>query len=230
MTQAAPEVHHYGTEQAPVVVIDDFSVNANTLLDDARTQHFGAGGQHYPGHRAPAPRQYLSERMDLLNTVLTETFEMRSGARLIECSYSLITTPPEALTPIQRLPHFDTTERGWIALLHYLCPAEQGGTAFYRHRATGFEAITPSRQDAYDAALHAEIDKTGLPPARYFTGSTGQFERIGRVEARFNRMVIYRGRHLHSGDIRRPEDAVFDLSRARLTINSFLWLHGQSDD
>jgi len=229
MTPPTPEILRFGTEQEPVVVIDDFSTNANTLLGDARSQHYGSGGQHYPGHRAPAPRQYLSERRGRLNSVLSERFGMHAGARLIECSYSLITTPPHELTPIQRLPHFDTTERGWIALLHYLCPPEQGGTSFYRHRATGFEAITEARRSAYDDALHAEMREHGLPPARYFSGSTDQFERIGGVEACFNRMAIYRGRNLHSGDIRQPETAVFDPARARLTINSFLFLNGQSD-
>lgn len=211
-----------GDEREPVVIIDGFSSDAEALRLQGAGLAYGPGGRHYPGHRAPAPSGYLGERMDLLQKVLTKVFGMAHGAALVECNYSIVTTRPERLTPIQRLPHFDSTEPGYLALLHYLCGPEEGGTSFYRHRASGFETITAGRLDHYNEALRGEVGVHGLPPAEYFFGSSVQFERIGRVGAAFNRMVIYRGFRLHSGDILQPEKIGQSGVAPRLTVNTFL--------
>ena len=119
MTKAEPyEVIPIGQEGESVVVIDDFSSQAEALEQMGRTARIVPGNNHYPGHRAPAPASYLGERADLLKTVLIDVFGMTSGAELIECSFSFVTTPPAHLTPIQRLPHFDGTDPGRLALLH----------------------------------------------------------------------------------------------------------------
>ena len=153
MTHPAFETMNFGNEREPVVVIDGFSADPDGLLAQARAATYGPGGRHYPGDRAPAPASYLQARGALLSEVITGVFGMVAGADLIECNFSVVTTPPEALTPIQRLPHFDGTAPNRLALLHYLCPPEAGGTSFYRHRATGFETITDARLSAYDADL-----------------------------------------------------------------------------
>lgn len=133
-----------------------------------------------------------------------------------------MTTPPDRLTPIQRLPHFDSTDPGYLALLHYLGGPEEGGTSFYRHRASQFETIDASRLDTYTGMLQEEVREYGLPKRQYFSGTDQQFEKIGGVEARFNRMVIYRGYRLHSGDIAQPERIGAPDAAPRLTINTFL--------
>lgn len=216
------EILHFGEEREPVVVIDDFSSDPQRLRDLARRAQYQPGGNHYPGHRAPAPASYLGERMEMLRTVLTDVFGAARGADLGSCSFSLVTTLPEHLTPIQRLPHFDGADPSILAVLHYLCGPEEGGTSFYRHRATGFETISARRLSPYDAALKAEVKQAGLPPASYFSGSTEQFEQIGRVDAAFNRLVIYRGWRLHSGEIPRANEIGKPGAEPRLTINTFL--------
>ncbi|MEL6569420.1 MAG: DUF6445 family protein [Pseudomonadota bacterium] len=222
MTSAAYETLMFGAENEPVVVIDGFSSDPDALLAAARAARYGPAGHHYPGQRAPAPASYLHERGQMLSQILSEVFNMPGGADLIECNFSVVTTPPSALTPIQRMPHFDGTAANRLALLHYLCPAEAGGTSFYRHRATGFETITDGRLAAYDAELRKEVTENGLPPAEYFHSSQYQFERIGQVPAVFNRMVIYRGITLHSGDILQPEQIGSGLETSRITVNTFL--------
>ncbi|MEM9739769.1 MAG: DUF6445 family protein [Pseudomonadota bacterium] len=212
----------FGTERQPIIVIDDFSSDPDGLLDQAHRATYGPGGHHYPGDRAPAPAHYLQERGAALSEIITQVFGMLGGADLIECNFSVVTTRPEALTPIQRFPHFDGTAPNRLALLHYLCPAEAGGTSFYRHRATGYETITDDRISAYDTALRAEVAEYGMPPAEYFHDSQHQFERIGQVPAAYNRMVVYRGITLHSGDILQPERVGTGLGTARITVNTFL--------
>ncbi len=218
----AVTIRRLGHEAAPLVIIDDFSPDPGALVAAAAAQAFAPNGPYYPGIRAPADAGYLAARMDVLRPVLEATFDCPGGARLVECAFSLVTTLPQDLLPIQRLPHFDSTDPGRFALLHYLCGPEQGGTAFYRHRATGFESVSDARYPVYTAALEAEVAATGLPDADYIRGETVLFEQTGEVEAAFNRMVIYRSRTLHSGRI--PPDFAFspDPRVGRLTINTFL--------
>lgn len=222
MPDALYKVERFGREKEPVVVIDDFSGEAESLLRDALAANYGPGGRHYPGMRAPAPAQYLRARADLLTEIIGQVFGASRGADLLECNFSVVTTPPGKLTPIQRFPHFDGTDPVRLALLHYLCPPEAGGTSFYRHRATQFETITQDRLQRYDTALRSDVQRLGMPEPQYFHGSDGIFECIGSIPARFDRLVIYRGVKLHSGDILQPEWIGAGLSKARITINTFL--------
>jgi len=210
----------FGAEGEPLVTIDDFAPDPTALFDAACAGSYGYPGPHYPGLRAPADPAYLGSRMDLLKDILTDVFAMPQGAHLVECAYSIVTTPRAALTPIQRIPHFDTLDPGRLALLHYLCDERGGGTAFYRHRATGFETITQACHGPYTRALQAEAAQ--LPAQGYVDGDTALFEETGLVAARFNRMVIYRGYRLHSGVI--PQDLALspDPRRGRVTVNTFL--------
>lgn len=223
---AAYTVLRFGEEGEPVVVIDDFCADPQALHQHALAQAYAPGARLYPGVIAPAPARYLAERRELLRTVLREVFGITAGADLSGCEYSQVTTSPGDLLPAQRLPHHDSTDPRSLALLHYLCRPEDGGTAFYRHCSTGFETITAERHGLYNAALQAELKVIGLPDGGYFAGSTDQFEQIGRVEAAFNRMVIHRGFLLHCGHIRRSDLIGVDGAQPRLTVNTFLTAKG----
>ena len=171
--------------------------------------------------RAPGPAAYVREAGAILRWALEAVFDCAQGVELLECNYSLVTTPPEALAPIQRLPHFDTTDRGRIALLHYLCRPEDGGTAFFRHRETGFETVTAERLAPYRAALDADVARHGPPPPEYASGDTPTFQRIALHDAAFNRALIYRGCTLHSGAIPAPAHLSPNPREGRLTLNTF---------
>ncbi|WP_018995597.1 DUF6445 family protein [Hirschia maritima] len=211
-----------GNEEFPVAIIDDFSEAPETLRETGLNSHYSKGGRHYPGHRAPASASYLKPQNTLLQSIIRDVFGFRNGAAIIECNYSIVTTPPSALTPIQRIPHFDGTMPDNLALLHYLCDEEEGGTSFYRHRSTGFESITQERLKTYDSSLQSEIKKYGMPKSEYFSNSNKMFEKIGHVEAKFNRMVIYNGLHLHSGNINQPQNIGGAPQNARMTLNTFM--------
>ena len=217
-------IERIGHEQQPVIVIDDFVADPSRLRAAAAGLAYQPLGRHYPGLRAEVGRAdvdaYLSPAMPLIR----ETFGV-AGASVISAAYSIVTTRPADLTPIQRLPHFDGLEGGRIALLHYLGGAEQGGTAFYRHRSTGYETITAARHAAYDAALHRDVARHGLPAPAYITGDTPIYSCIARFAARPNRALIYRGHVLHCADL--PDDLEFtaDPRVARLTVNTFLFAH-----
>ena len=107
--------------------------------------------------------------------------------------------------------------------MHYLGGPETGGTAFYRHKRTGFETIRPEREAAYAMALDEDAREFGPPPMAYPDGSTPGFEQIGAVEARVDRLALYRGRQLHSGIIPDAGALSDDPKAGRLTVNMFLY-------
>lgn len=223
MDKTAPyQVKRFGNEQEPVVIIDDFSGELATLRADAVSRDYARHGPFYPGIRAPMQPNYLGNRMALLEGILTRNFDCGNGASFAEAAYSIVTTRPEDLTPIQRLPHYDGVDPGRLALLHYLSDDDHGGTAFYRHKATGYETVTADRFDIYKAKLEEEVKAFGMPQQDYFRGQGKQFELIGKVDAKPDRLVIYRAITLHSGFI--PEGFECDPSpeTGRLTVNIFL--------
>lgn len=213
----------FGEERQPVVVFDDFAPAPEAWIDDAAMLSYSRIGVHYPGVRAEVhPRmkeRFLASVMPVAQTV----FGVAPVPGLVEACYSIVTTPPADLTPTQSLPHFDSTDPNRLALLHYLSPGERGGTAFYRHRATGFESVSQDRLAHYAAAIDREIAEQGVPEADYIRGSTPQFEQILHIGARFNRAVLYRGNTIHCADIPPGMALPADPYRGRLTINTFLY-------
>jgi hypothetical protein len=154
--------------------------------------------------------------------LICSTFGLAGPAALIESLYSIVTTPPELLTPIQRLPHFDGFEVGRIAMVHFLSHSEQGGTAFYRHRATGYETISAERHSNYDAALRRDVAAHGMPAPAYIAGDTPIFQQVSRFNALPNRVLIYRSRALHCADLPLGIALSPDPRVGRLTVNTFL--------
>jgi len=222
MEELGYSVERFGQEQEPVVIIDDFYSDLGALRKDAASKTYQKLGPFYPGIRAQANPAYLDERMALLTKVLKDVFDWQTGAELTECAYSLVTTPRAELTPIQRLPHYDGTDSGRLAVLHYLSGAETGGTSFYSHNAMGFETITESRFERYKFILSEEIEEFGLPPQNYVDEGKPQFTLVGRIACKPNRCILYRGITLHSGYIPEGLQLDNDPSKGRLTINTFL--------
>jgi hypothetical protein len=221
------EVVRVGTEGTPVLVVDDFLADPQVLIDCAATDAvFAADAEgYYPGIRAPAPPIYAFALRAFLGPAIAEAFgldEFKTDAQ--KCDFSMVTTPPGGLKVLQRLPHIDHTSPRHFAALHYLCGPEQGGTSFYRHRATGFEVVDEARFAAYRAAVESELASLGPSRTAYMRGDDAMFERIAAFECRFNRVLVYRGRNLHSADIGPDFQFDSDPRTGRLTANAFFWL------
>jgi hypothetical protein len=219
------EVRTIGEECEPLVVVDGAMRNPRALVDyaaeEARFAPLAEAENFYPGVRAPAPRGYPPKLLAQFRPVIDDVFEIPATARMRgTCALSIVTLEPEQLNLPQRLPHFDTVDPRQIAALHYLCDPRWGGTAFYRHRATGFETLSAERVEYYFTTLREEI--AACPPtADYVRGDTDLFEETARVEARFDRLVIYRSRLLHSGVVDPSLGLSADPRRGRLTANAF---------
>ena len=213
-----------GAEASPVLVIDNFAADPQGLVDYATSvAPFPPAEQtFYPGLRAPVPMPFVQAVHAYLEAALRAAFGLCDQAVVSGgWDFSLVTKPAAELTRRQRMPHIDSTHPGKLALLLYLAAPGQGGTGFYRHRATGFETITEDRFDPYEAALKADVARLGEPQG-YICGDSAIFERIADYEAVFNRLLVYRSRNLHAASLAPGFVGSADPRSGRLTLNLFL--------
>lgn len=216
-------LHLQGEEQRPLITIDDFWPDPDALREDAASLRMAQIGPHYPGVRAEVPPRLAETMRRRIAPLLAEHFGLNPAPAVSEAYYSLVTTPPSDLAPIQRFPHFDGVEPRRIAVLLFLGHGEQGGTAFYRQRATGFETVDEARLDRFKAELEAGVKTHGMPEASYIAGDTALYERIAVQPARFNRALVYAGNTLHCAYL--PPEVALSAEPlvGRLTLNLFLF-------
>lgn len=218
----AAQVHHVGRERQPVIVIDDFVPDPHSLIDEAAQLEYTKVGPHYPGVRASVPPARVRAFLEPIVDLLFSTFQCGTELQVLDAFYSLVTTRPAELRPIQRLPHFDGLERERLALLHFLSTDRESGTAFYRHRSTGLESVDATHYPAFSAAVTRDAAVHGLPEPMYISGDTPMYEQVAAFEGRFNRMLIYRGHVLHCAHLPNGLSYSSDPRVGRLTVNTFL--------
>jgi hypothetical protein len=225
-----PELRRVGNCQAPVVVIDDFSGDADGLVAIAQAlAPYDDAGNYYPGLRRiiteadEAANLYVERTCEAAAQFVAGAFDV-DGFDLVEASFSMVTADPAELRPAQRAPHFDSTDQKYFALLHYLRVPEGTGTAFYRQRSTRIERVTEVNVSTFVRTADAEAAM--LPAGSgYINGSNDFFEQIDAVEAIPDRLIIYQGSLLHSGIIPADMNLSPDPRIGRLTANFFLRGH-----
>ena len=225
-----PELRRVGNCQAPVVVIDDFSGDADGLVAIAQAlAPYDDAGNYYPGLRRiiteadEAANLYVERTCEAAAQFVAGAFDV-DGFDLVEASFSMVTADPAELRPAQRAPHFDSTDQKYFALLHYLRVPEGTGTAFYRQRSTRIERVTEVNVSTFVRTADAEAAM--LPAGSgYINGSNDFFEQIGAVKAVPDRLIIYQGSLLHSGIIPAEMNLSPDPRIGRLTANFFLRGH-----
>jgi Family of unknown function (DUF6445) len=219
---AKPQVAAFSDKNHRLVTIEGLLNDPEQVVSDALLQKFAKISPQYPGERAALDPAVCSHWLARLTPLLDQWFGPYGRAWEMQAWYSIVTTPPAQLRPIQRLPHVDGTDPAQIAMMLYLHRTDtHGGTAFFRHRSTGLEALTATDYPRYAAALQADVAGTGLPPAAYTTDGAPHFERTHVVPGHFNSAVFYRGNILHSGVIDNAASLSADPRAGRLTINAF---------
>ncbi len=212
-----------GRENLPLLVIDNLVADPEELVQDAVSKRYAPPHSFYPGVRAKAPLSYQRFVVGELRAVINEFFELDNPSLQFNmCHYSVVTTPPQRLEPVQRIPHVDAHDPRGLASIHYLFKADLGGTAFYRHRATGFEYVDEARRLSYFQTLEQEMAGPAAPAPDYINADTPLFERTAIQAGVYNRMLVYRRNCLHSGVPRPGLPLTADPASGRLSINSFL--------
>lgn len=216
-----PFISHFSSQNHRLVTIDGLLAEPESVIEQALLQIFARITPQYPGLRAPLDPAVCAYLTGALAPVLDQGFAAPGTRWEMQAWFSLVTTPPAALAPIQRLPHVDGTDPRQIAMMLYLHRTGHGGTAFFRHRSTGLESLTAEDYPRYAAALQADVARTGLPPAAYTTDGAPHFEPIHVAPGTFNSAIFYRGNILHSGVIDNAAPLCADPRAGRLTINAF---------
>jgi hypothetical protein len=211
-----------GREGAPLLVIDDAVPNPEELVELAVNKVYADVDTYYPGVRARAPLSYQRFILEKFGKLFCEFFAIPDTLRFTGCQFSLVTRSHADLTHLQRIPHIDSLSYRELALVHYLFRSDLGGTAFYRHRASGFEIVDEPRRAEYFDWVQREGAGPNSPPAAYINGDTALYERVGAQDARFNRMLVYRRNSLHSGSIASNFTGDPNPRTGRLSINAFL--------
>ena len=218
-----PERRLFGLTRTPVLTVDAMGPDASVIRALARRlQPFPRAQNNYPGLRSiltaanAACWDYVGNLLEAASPYLAGAFDL-DGFDLVEASFSLVTLPSCALSPLQRIPHFDAVDPDLFAVLHYVNPCE--GTAFYRHRSTGLEVIGADDCDEFVRDAHKDAARAAPD---YIRGSTDAFEQIGCVQGSMGRLVAYPARLLHSGIIPENFSGSADVRTGRLTTNIFI--------
>jgi Family of unknown function (DUF6445) len=213
--------------KCPVAV----TVADNVLLRPQRVAEFGLGlkfveddGNLYPGVRARVPAEFSPPFHAWLTRTLHRAGVLEESCYIYEDAsfFSIVNKSPAKLLPLQRIPHYDSTDPRVFAAVIYLFERANSGTSFYRHRTTGYEKINDDNRDNYQTALNRNMKNLGPPAREYTNGGNDLFERTHSVDSAFNRIVIYSGNVLHAADIDGSLINGNDNSQWRLTVTSLI--------
>jgi hypothetical protein len=219
-------LNHIGAEKTPVYFVDDILNDLSYFLSKAHdiVEFEGAGEKGYPGPRSPLDVDYTQTILYAIENKLRQIYQVPGSLRLkVHASYySMVAKPASLLSTFQRIPHIDSANPYYFAIMHYINPGDFGGTGLYRHNPTNFENITLARLHDFEGSVQSYLNANGLPETRYFTESDAHFSLIGLIPYKSNRLVVYPGSQLHSGYIKSANDIGTDLLQGRLTANIFV--------
>jgi hypothetical protein len=207
-------------------VVDDVLLQPERLRQFAIDQHEQfrpAPFNAYPGVEFPMP-EAISEKINFFfNTHMRQLFNSRRILKM-NTRMAMVSLPPEQLQARQWICHRDSA---WVDPKHCIAASvlylfdnpNLGGTDFYAP-ARPMPEIERLVHDA-STMTNDEFSAKYPIPKNYFQGAPDYFECIGRVPAKFNRMIFYDGRLFHCGDIRAHESMSPNPMFGRLTLNGF---------
>jgi hypothetical protein len=222
--QAQIEIIRFGSEGQTVLVADDVLLDPQAMVSHAAQLSFGTppAGSKYPGLMAPVPQTYISLLADVLRQSMVQVFGMHPDLPLKTYGFfGLATLGVDQMTKAQVAPHTDAHRLNSFATVHYLSARPQGGTAFYRHKASGLELITPIRSDKFSYLRRQELAGADDAPVR-----EAFYDEILSIDPRFNRLILYRAGQLHSAKLDPAAPLSASPADGRLTANLFFNTEG----
>jgi hypothetical protein len=208
------------------IVVDDALKDPERLVRYA-TAHRDAfrpsAVSAYPGVCLAAPADLAADLAGYFALQVRRRFDARRLVNL-NCLLSMVTLAPAALRPAQWLCHSDVLtldhKLSIQASVLYLFKDESlGGTSFYSSTRSPQE--TARMFDDTEQLSPATFTQRYAITPGYMIGSNPYFRHVGRIAARWNRLIFYDGSVLHSGDITAPDKLSSDPLTGRLTLNGF---------
>lgn len=233
-------IEEFGTAGERVLVIDNFYRDPDRIRALALEQREWYPQRIFPGLRADVPVD-----TGPLFAALVDWIDIDGIRPDSECDGKIVFSMSTArdadvIRYNAELPHFD--QHSDLAGLVYLNPPEQcrGGTAFYRHRATGvarwpwnkdrrlelcaqvgISVDGKTEQEIGDTLWRSYFDPPGERPKRYLRGSNDIWDMTKLVDMKYNRAIFYETDLFHAMYVR-DDDFGDDLPTRRLTQTLFL--------
>ena len=208
------------------LVIDDALLEPEKLVHWAaaraaefRHVHMSA----YPGIYLMAPPDVVHAMEGLFRDKVRSLFKARR-CQSLHCRYSMVTLTPQALLPFQCICHADVMSldprlSAQACVLYLFKDPSLGGTSFYAANRPR-EEIAALFHDAMTCTREQFTERHAIAQG-YMNDGNHYFRRVGRIAAKWNRLIFYDGSILHSGDIPAPERLTGDPLTGRLTLNGF---------
>ena len=185
---ARPSLQRVGG-RLPVLIVDGFFKDPAAVRAAALRLPYHPPDYPYPGKLAELPGDersralFLGKVLDLVNReylpripqITANGNPIRQFGR-VHTDFAITDVHPDELAETQRKPHTDPVP---IFGLVYLNPEDRGGTLFFDPPAAPFNA-----------------GRRG-----YCSSDDAEFPFIGKIEGTFNRLAIYPGFVLHTGEI-----------------------------
>ena len=208
------------------IVVDDALKDPEQLVRYAaahRDAFRPSAATAYPGVCLAAPADLTTDLAGYFALQVRRRFDARRLVNL-NCLLSMVTLAPAALRPPQWLCHGDVLTLDprlsiQASVLYLFKDESLGGTSFYSSTRSPQETARMF-DDAEQLSPAAFTQRYAITPG-YMIGSNAYFRHVGRIAARWNRLIFYDGQVLHSGDIAAPEKLSSDPLTGRLTLNGF---------
>lgn len=207
-------------------VIEDALADPDALVQFAVTSRAAftpVDNSAYPGISLEMPAAFTARLDEFFVEHLRRDFDARRTLRA-RSRLAMVTLPPHALRPFQSIchadgQHIDPGQSIQASVLYLFKDESLGGTSFYEFARPPQETDGLLR-DSQRMPAAEFTQKYGIAQG-YITASNDWFTHVGRVAAKWNRLVFYDGSMLHSGDVFAPEKLSGDPSSGRLTLNGF---------
>lgn len=216
-------LEHIGEERQPLMIVDQVLDEPQAMIDAACEAAFYVPPHtNYPGINARVPESYYSTVVTALRGPIEAAFGLSRFAYLTYFGFfALATLSARDAQPIQKIPHRDSPDPNRLAMVHYLCGDDFGGTGFFRHAATGFESVDATCRQVYETVARRELQAAGDSASHFADENTQGYKLIGKSAAVFNRLIMYRSHVLHSALLGEGA-ASADPGTGRLTANGFI--------
>lgn len=200
-----------GDTEIPLVVVDNFYENPDMVRDLALSLPYTTS--QYVCNHSPGERVRMSLDIRVIRNItyhLLKLPEWKLKPTTLQVIFNKMRGDAK-LEAIQTNPHIDGVDMLNAAMVLYLNKPEEcvGGTAFYRHKKTGFEIL--NTQDQFTSTFNNDRGKlTRNDYTDFVTESNEEWELIDMIEMKYNRMVIYPPNVFHSAYLTRNDFLEYD--------------------
>lgn len=209
-----------GSERHRLAVVHHVFDDPDRVIDQASKADYAPGGQGFPGVVAPVD----AETTTAMGAACHKAVQVIAPGADIRCgdgpAFSIVTREAFDAVPCPVRPACVADEASAMTAILYLSPDVHGGTVFFRHMGTGFEAIPHNRVGYYKRALEWERRQRRAKFEPCETEHDLGYRGIREIPAEFNSMVVFPSYILHRDQIDRDGPLPLDARDGRLTLNA----------